>query len=325
MAVSAAIGVLVACSDESSVAPSPAPLPMPDDAGQPVVPPSFGDADVDASSSASSCLKMDLLFIIDDSGSMAEEQTNLANNARPFIERLDKFVEGCGPEYDYRIAVITGGRSQSYTLMTGLGDPFPASFDFTEDGGDGHFRKVCTMPRPWIERGDSDRVENFACATQVGTGGPSIEMPLEAMSLALKERVADGTNPAFLRNDALLAIVLITDADDCSRKDNNFVLSPNADCTGPDAGPGFIPPQQYVTLLDDLKGSRDRWCVAAIAAETPCESDAGLAEEAYRLKEFIGAVGDGGAFGSICSGDLTTGLDTALKTFDAARKRLLVK
>jgi len=40
------------------------------------------------------CSKMDILFVIDDSGSMGEEQGNLAQNFPLFIEALDNFNDG---------------------------------------------------------------------------------------------------------------------------------------------------------------------------------------------------------------------------------------
>ena len=36
--------------------------------------------------------------------------------------------------------------------------------------------------------------------------------------------MTDGTNSGFLRPDALLAVVILTDEDDCSREDNNFTI-----------------------------------------------------------------------------------------------------
>ena len=49
-----------------------------------------------------------------------------------------------------------------------------------------------------------------------------------------------------------------------------------------------------------------------------CSSGFGSADEVFRLKEFVGLVGDTGVFSSICEGDLTGALDEALGTFETA-------
>lgn len=268
------------------------------------------DAGGDASEGVDpSCLKMDIVFIIDDSGSMGEEQANLAANAPSFIAKLDALSSRTGAKIDYRVAVTTTGRTQTYTLDPG--PPFTPQ-TVTEHGENGAFlqRADCGMTIPWIESSDPDRVAKFACAAQVGITGPSFEMPLEVFSLAVKERVTDGTNGGFLRDDALLAAVIITDADDCSRKDDNFTLGFNTDCT---TANGFLAPGVYFPTFDGVKGRRSKWSLGVIAADQLCED--GSAEGAPRLRDFVARAGTNAAFSSICAVDLTPGLEKALATF----------
>ena len=53
------------------------------------------DSDSDSSQDGAGCSKMDILFVIDDSGSMTEEQDNLILNFPRFIEVLEEFrVDG---------------------------------------------------------------------------------------------------------------------------------------------------------------------------------------------------------------------------------------
>src|SRR5690606_33246380 len=105
--------------------------------------------------------------------------------------------------------------------------PFPGapSLPMSEKGNNGAFRSGCNLPRKWLERNDPDAADRFSCLAQAGTKGSGIEMPLYATELALRDRVQDGTNAGFRRDDALLAIVMLTDEDDCSRRDNNFQVS----------------------------------------------------------------------------------------------------
>ena len=155
---------------------------------------------------------------------------------------------------------------------------------------------------------------SFACAAKVGTTGPSIEMPLETMRRSLRERIADKKNGDFLREDALLAIVLLTDEEDCSRGDDKFTVASPADvCTKTES------PESYAGFLDTLKG-RGRWATAVVAGPGPgsCTSSFGEAQEAKRLQSFVRAAGANGKFSSICAGDLATSLNDALGTFSAA-------
>jgi len=121
----------------------------------------------------------------------------------------------------------------------------------------------------------------------------------------------------FLRPDALLAVVILTDEDDCSRTDEGFTIKDDT-C---DDSLGYAPIADFVSALDAVKGGRDRWAAAVMAGPQACKSSFGDAKEAVRLKEFVGKTGDNAVFSSICSGDLITPLQNALNVFDAACKK----
>src|SRR5690349_19893924 len=74
-------------------------------------PPPPGDGDPNAAM----CSQMDLLFVIDNSGSMGQEQTNLIANFATFIDVLDQ------SGLDYRVAVTTTARNYSYNVVTPFG------------------------------------------------------------------------------------------------------------------------------------------------------------------------------------------------------------
>ena len=252
---------------------------------------------------------MDLLFVIDDSESMREEQENLSANLPGFIDILDNFNAGA---LDYRVGITTTG--MNFALFS------PPLQSTNLIGDNGALRQECGMTKRWIDRGDPDARTQFACAANVGLDGPPLEMPLWATQLALRERVEDGTNAGFLRDDALLGIIVISDEDDCSRTDRNFshlefdIIA--EDCRHFD--PEYVPPASTVQFLDGLKGDRGRWAAAVIAGETDCSSTFGDALQANKLQEFVSRAGDNAVFSSICSGDLASPLQSALDTFDAA-------
>lgn len=192
--------------------------------------------------------KVDVLLIIDNSGSMGEEQANLAANFAPFIDTLE--LAGA----DYRIAITTtdiGGPGPNCLAPTGgelqLSSCLdrPASFEFD---GESQYEAACVaqcelgdadlqilptavdvdgerVARPWIESYNGignlpdtiEPLEAFQCFAPQGISGCGWESPLEAMSRALNN-MQDPTQPeyGFLRPDALLAILIVTDEVDCS-------------------------------------------------------------------------------------------------------------
>ncbi len=253
------------------------------------------------------CTKMDILFVIDDSGSMEQEQENLATNFPLFVDVLNAFSGSSGTPIDYHLGVTTTSVSKEWTVL----DVIPED----QDGDDGSLiNNGCTMPRKWLERDDSELSSTFSCVAQA-TGGANDEMPLEAIRLAATDRVTDGTNAGFFRDDALLAIVMLTDENDCSRSDNGFSLG-----IGQDLCDDLEPVASYVSVLDQVKGERGRWAVAVIAGLGPgdCESEFGSADEARRLLNFAEQTGANAVTSSICDGDLASALGDALSTFEEA-------
>ncbi len=253
------------------------------------------------------CQAIDVLFVIDNSGSMGQEQTNLIDNFPGFISVLDN------SGLDYRVAVTTTGRDYSYTMTTPIGN-LPQS----QDGGDNGTMLQpgsCNMTHRWIDQTDADVSGSFSCVANVGTSGPSDEMPLAAMRDAFEARMTDGTNTGFHRPDALLAIVFLTDEEDCSYEQSVTLPFGSSLCDT-----GMEPVANYVTFLDQYTGNRTRWAAAAIAGKGPgsCSSSFGNAEEAKRLEDFVQMTGANATMSSICDGDLSIGLADALAVFQSA-------
>ncbi len=256
------------------------------------------------------CKKMDLIFVVDDSGSMSEEQSNLASNFPMFANVLNSYTISTGEQLDYRAAVTTTGVTASGVQT--LPPPFSMSIPFNQTGQDGRFRMVSGMPRPWLERTDPNMATTLASAANVGTSGPGLEMQLRAMELAIQP----GTNPGFVRTDALLGIIILTDEDDCSfRQASGININSLNGCVGT---PGIPAPADFLAPLDQVKGDRGRWAAAVIAGQTACTSSFGDAVEGVRLKQFQQASPQNVVFGDICAGNLQGALTQALDSFQAA-------
>lgn len=165
--------------------------------------------------------EVDILFVIDNSDSMGEEQTSLIANFDLFINKLEQ-IEGGLP--DVHLGVIStdmgaderivgcddeGGDKGALQYAPGASCQLPEGFL------DGTFiRDVATPDGTGRERNyEGSLTEAFSCIAELGTGGCGFEAPLESMRQALM------TNPDFLRPEAFLAVIFIADEDDCSTFD----------------------------------------------------------------------------------------------------------
>lgn len=160
--------------------------------------------------------QLDLLLVVDTSPSMADEQANLERNLWRMAEVLQSTAGGLP---DVHIAVISADMGTGSAAVAGC----------TATGDDGRFLAPLDCPGPdgafLVDESlvdGSGRVRNYegslgetlTCMALRGTGGCRFSQPLAAIRRAL-----DGTHPehaGFLRPDAYLGIVLITDEDDCS-------------------------------------------------------------------------------------------------------------
>lgn len=129
--------------------------------------------------------KVDVLWVVDNTGSMAEEQAALAGSFDRFAEAADQ------AGLAYQLGVIT-----------------------TEMDGD---RAGELQGDPWIITPVlDDPGAAFASAVSVGTDGLGTEAGLAAMLTALSPALLDGPNRGFRRADAALHVIAVSDDDDDS-------------------------------------------------------------------------------------------------------------
>jgi hypothetical protein len=154
------------------------------------------------------CRKVDFLFIVDNSGSMTAQQAQLLASFPGFINAMQDALEGVVDSY--HVGVLTSDNySGNAPGCNTLGDLV------TQTAGFGAANQVCT---PFAAGGrfatEADDLEvKFPCMAQVGTSGSPIEQPVTALiaSFDPSKTGSGDCNDDFLRDDAILVVVIVTD------------------------------------------------------------------------------------------------------------------
>ncbi len=265
---------------------------------------------------AMGCRKVDFLFVIDNSGSMSDEQQNLINSFPSFIQTIQAELKEA---QDYHIMVVD---TDAYVFagcelicplflntcpmalgqyMCGVTQP-----EMCEDvlgagvihpKGTEATNKDCKFASQarYMDVSEPDLTSTFACAAKVGTGSTDDpEKPMEAMvaAVAPKGKAAD-CNLGFLRSDAILVVTFITDEDD----------NPGDGSLGTVDG-------WKASLIAAKKGDETALVVLGLFGDgdkqdgicPPFDPDnASGAEPSPRLRQFVDSFGDRGVAGSVCA------------------------
>lgn len=195
---------------------------------------------------------IDLLYVIDDSGSMGEEQTTLTACFGDFLGVFGQFGDDLP---DVHIGVVSSDAGAGgYAVGTCEGDGDGGRLQNTPAYAcappQGRFISDVLLPDGTREKNYTGTLsETLACISMLGTDGCGLEQHLESMKRAL-----DGSNPenaGFLRDDALLAVVFLTDEDDCSASDAAlFDPDPALDAVASPLGPLSFRCTEYGIMCD---------------------------------------------------------------------------
>ena len=188
--------------------------------------------------------KVDLLFMVDNSGSMSEEQASLGTELPRLVQVLasgDRTGDGPTPDDFQAVKNLHVG---VITSDMGVGDfVVPTCTRAPRFGDDGLLRTAgntsiagCMAMYPTFleyEPGVSAQTPlqfgaDFRCVASPGTGGCGFEQQLEATLKAVTPATSATTffgatrghgdieNAGFIRPDSVIALVLVTDEEDCS-------------------------------------------------------------------------------------------------------------
>ncbi|MCB9602868.1 MAG: hypothetical protein H6722_11790 [Sandaracinus sp.] len=175
---------------------------------------------------------LDLVLVVDDSNSMHAPQTALQAALPDFVDAL-----ATGDLDRDGVAEVAPLNLHVGVIRTDMGVDVPVPTCDTGLGGDGVFVSSVACGASGLRTTDEhgERLASeVACLAGVGTEGCGFVQPLEA---TLKAVTADGqtlapdsdtlghdggANGDFRRRGAVLAIVFITDGDDCSAEDRTL-------------------------------------------------------------------------------------------------------
>ncbi|MBK8214699.1 MAG: hypothetical protein IPK71_13250 [Myxococcales bacterium] len=255
----------------------------------------------DAAKEEDECRKMDVVFVVDDSGSMAGAQAKLKANFPRMVDTLNAYKTKGGDNLDYRLAVTSTDTSRSDFTRGGRGGFVTVPATSCDPGG----------TRAWLERSDANVANAFGCRAGLGTAGSATEKPIDGLVMSLTDRAAD-QNKTFLRDDALLAFFVLTDEEDSSSNT----------------------PQQAIQKLDQIKKVRGRWAGAVISGQKSgsCTTGSGSTShtgyEAPKLHQLVDGAADPATgknnviWRTICQESFDTAVKDALDTFTVACKNI---
>ncbi len=134
--------------------------------------------------------KVDVLWVIDNSGSMKSSQEALAANFESFS---NKFVD---KDYDFQMAITTTDAYKA-SGFSGANSRFVGGI---------------------MDKNTVNFVEKFTDNVQVGTNGSADERGQQSVEAALE----NGLNSGLVRDGARLAVIFVSDEDDTSSENNDY-------------------------------------------------------------------------------------------------------
>ena len=241
---------------------------------------------------------IDLVFSVDNSGSMQEEIRDFRDNVWPDLADALIAVSGGAGGEPFRAAVIDAC-------------PDPASFHTRGESGECDFESG----EVWMESDSSDLQGEFQCVGDIWdgdrtcTGDNDDEQPASAAAEALSSPWTDpdGPNHGFVRSGALLIVIAITDEDE----------TPVPRATA----------EEIFDRIVAVKGGDPKKVVfLGIGGATDCSGPYGNADEALMLKMItdLFIAEERGIFWDLCAGSLADGLTDAMTVIDVACEDLII-
>jgi hypothetical protein len=224
---------------------------------------------------------VDILWVIDNSVSMANEQENVALGAEDFMARFAPADASSDNAMDFHLGVISTDMATTNTMAGRLlGTP------------------------TYLTNTTASYADQFRARVRVGVNGDDQEKGLQAAVQALSPPLSETYNSGFLREGALLSIIVLSDENDCS---DNGALGANT--TGEECyteSDRLTPVADLVRELKEIKGD-DRVVMSGIVGP---EIEAGCADAVPGRRYFTAIDMLGGVRANICETDYSAIMDS---------------
>lgn len=267
----------------------------------------------------SGCEKIDFVFVIDNSGSMGDDQQKLVDAFPGFVSEIQAQVQG----QDHRIMVLD---SDSHGWTT-CGDPNccasqcgyypqlawcndvpcgPITCDMTLGAGkltDPNLNPCGVVGgKRWMTHAQPDLLDTFTCLATVGVKGDGAERPISAAVEAVTTLNDPGQcNEGFLRDDAILVLTFVTD-------DGPIPAEDDANLTVGD-------PQGWHDALVAAKGGYEDAIVVAGIMAWDNVSCIWPETESPNFVDFVDLFSNG-VKGSVCDNDFAATFSAAVSIID---------
>lgn len=224
---------------------------------------------------------VDILFVVDNSGSMTEEQQGIGNKINGFLSKIAGL--------NWQIALTTTDVDGATTKAA---DGTPRAWS------DGQFRPFDSdTGSQFILRSSQVSAANaqtmLSNAIQVGIVGSGNERGIAATYRAIERSAVPSTQRDFFRPNAKLAVILISDEDECS----------NGNCG---ANANMSVPQNLVNLVKSQLGQNKGFAFSSIV-KIPGDAACTTGSNTGNIYKSITDLTNG-LLGSVCATDYTSPL-----------------
>ncbi len=234
--------------------------------------------------------KVDVLWVVDNSSSMTSLQNNLVKNFNSFISTFQN------KGYDFHIAVTST-------------DAYLAATNFNNSSALSRFKDGSPSSHSGIYVLDSttpNLVSTFVNNASLGQTGSGDERAFQS----IKETLNNSLNVGFLRSDAFLAVIILSDEDDFSDTTRPEYSWTNGGISDHNySNPNMPSVDSYIQYLDQLTNSSSANRNYNVSAITVKDNACLTSHKATSGSSIIGqryidmANKTNGVLGSICDAD----------------------